>query len=136
MKIATKMMPSLAALFRIDALPSFFNWNLLQIGIHRSMLSIGIRASSNEIRSSPFSVASHYRSHSSFARLPARPPHTAHRLPNRPHYTRSSKHQIIQLSGITPEKNLAKHSTTECRPADPRPHLTDHIAYPHAREHS
>ena len=50
-KIATKMMPSLAALFRIDALPSFFNWNLLQIGIHRSMLSIGIRASSNEIRS-------------------------------------------------------------------------------------
>jgi hypothetical protein len=84
----------------------------------------------------PFSVASHYRSHSSFARLPARPPHTAHRLPNRPHCTRSSKHQIIQLSGIAPEKNLAKHSTTECRPADPRPHPTDHIAYPHAREHS
>jgi hypothetical protein len=32
----------------------------------------------------------------SFAVVPARPPHAAHRLPNCPHCTRSSKHQIIQ----------------------------------------
>ena len=60
-----------------------------------------------EMHSSPpprISLASHDQSDAPYAGLPARPPHVAHRLPCRPHCTRSSKHQIISESNFPTEQ--------------------------------